>query len=176
MKLIKSALVIACMGLSSTVLADNMYYGGGLNAAKVGEKGEDSTDASLTALYGSFGARMNEYLSAEARLGFGVRGDDFDLGGTKLDVKLKNYYGAYIKAGSPLNETVFPYAIAGYTKAKIEASAFGEKASESETDFSYGMGVDVKFDNFTVNLEYMSYINNDDGKMRGVSLGFTTTF
>lgn len=86
---------------------------------------------------------------------------------------MKHYYGAYLRAGVPVTDGFYPYAIAGYTKAKVEVSDFGVTASDSESDFSYGLGADFSVSkNVDITLEFMRYLDKDGVEIDGIGLGF----
>lgn len=175
MKLIKVSFLIASMGLSSAALANDMYFGGGFAATKYTETGIDE-DASLNVLLGKFGTKFNDNFAAEARIGFGLGDDTIDVFGYDATVKLKNFYGVYLKAGIPVSDTFYPYAVLGYTRGEIEASVMGFTVSESESDTSFGLGADFNFDSFTLNVEYLNYLDKDEAEISGISIGFSKSF
>ena len=80
------------------------------------------------------------------------------------------------KAGVPVNETFYPYAVLGYTRGELEASVMGFTVSESESDTSFGLGADFNFEGFTLNVEYLNYLDKDEAEISGVSIGFSKSF
>jgi len=175
MKLIKTSLLIASMGISSVALANDMYFGGGFAATKYSETGIDE-DASLNVLLGKLGTKFNDNFAAEVRVGFGLGDDTVDVFGYDVTIKLKNFYGVYLKAGVPVNETFYPYAVLGYTRGELEASVMGFTVSESESYTSFGLGADFNFEGFTLNVEYLNYLDKDEAEISGVSIGFSKSF
>ena len=166
---ISIALALSATSLTSTA-NDDLYWGAGVTSTKYTESNEE---ASLSAFYGRFGKTINENFSIEGRIGLGLTGDDI----YGVDLELKNYYGAYIRAGAPVTNIIFPYAIVGYSRGKLEASSGGYSASASESDTSFGLGVDFNVkDGNVINLEYMNYIDKDGSELDGFSLSFTTKF
>lgn len=137
----------------------------------------DLGDASVTSLHLRGGAKFAENFAVEGRVGFGV-GDD-SVG--PADVSLKHLYGIYFKAGLPVTEQFFPYAVLGYTKAKGESewTVAGVDLSDSgsESDLSYGAGVDFQLNEaFTINAEYMNYVDKDGVELDGFTIGATLSF
>ena len=103
------------------------------------------------------------------RAGAGFIGDE--LGARNVD--LTYTVGAYTRVGLPL-ENVFPYLIAGFTRAEV--SFDNPDLDDSETSVSYGVGVDMNVFNITMNLEYISLVDKNAIDMTGFTVGFTTTF
>jgi outer membrane immunogenic protein len=172
------ALSIACGALltvSGGVFADDMYYGGNLAFIDYSESGVE--DASVTALYGRVGTNWNENFSGELRVGLGIGDDTINVLGTDVDFELNHFLGAYVKGGAQVNEVFYPYAILGFTRGEVEASAFGFSVSESETDVSFGLGADFTIsESLTFNVEYMNYLDKDDAELSGFALGFSSAF
>lgn len=164
--ILKSLLVASIASATFTASATELYAGG--NFAVL-----DLEEATVNSIYGRFGANFSENFSAEVRLGMGA-GDD-TVGG--IDVELDNFYGAYIRGGVPAGEVFYPYAVLGYTKAKAEFSWNGGTYSDSESDFSYGVGADFSItENLKINAEYLSYLDKDDAELTGFSAGVTFLF
>jgi opacity protein-like surface antigen len=83
----------------------------------------------------------------------------------------------YLRGGFPVNETLYPYAVLGYTRGKIKASYGGDSISSSESDTSFGLGVDIKLnEKAAINLEYLNYIDKDGAVLDGFSIGISSTF
>jgi opacity protein-like surface antigen len=153
------------------------YYGAGLAHLDISIDGIDDEmlDATVTSLHGLVGTRFNETFSGEVRLGIGISDDNnLDDDGLDLNIKLKNYFGVYAKAGAQISEIIYPYVVAGYTRGKMEFSALGDSESGSEGDFSFGVGVDFSISETTkFNLEYMNYLDKDGVELSGFGLGFS---
>jgi opacity protein-like surface antigen len=163
------ALVFGAVSFASTA-NDDMYFGGGLAVTELSEEGDE---VSLNVIHARVGKFFNENISLEARAGFGVGDDDID----GIKVELSNYYGVYLRGGFPVNETLYPYAVLGYTRGKIKASYGGDSISSSESDTSFGLGVDIKLnEKAAINLEYLNYIDKDGAVLDGFSIGISSTF
>lgn len=128
--------------------------------------------------YVRLGAFINDYLSGELRLGTGLDDDSVVYQGVGVDVELKSLYGAYLRAGLPVSDVVYPYALIGYTRAEVRATVPGVVAvTESGSDVAFGLGVDFNFPgNFSLNLEYTNYYDDDGVEIDAMSIGFATRF
>lgn len=168
--------IIASLSLATAVEAKKgNYYGISVTQFNI-----DGSwfEADVMTLDGRFGTYFNENFSGELRAGFGIQDDtvNFDLN-SSMDLEMKNHYGAYIRAGIPVGEVFYPYVIAGYTHGKVEETFLGGSISESESDFSYGLGADFALSNdFDISLEYMDYLDMDGVEVEGISLGFKARF
>lgn len=169
---------------ASAATAQDSGEGGyvGLNYAFLTyEEDGISDEFDLGALVGKAGVRVNPYLAAEFRAGFGAKDDSASFNGASLELELDYLVGGYAVLGIPNESPVYPYAIVGATKAELTASATGPggsaSASGSETDISYGIGANLEINrDFQVNGEYMQYIDKDGGEISGVSVGFAVLF
>lgn len=168
---------LTAMAVSATSLAQETYVGG--NAAFL-DYSEDGIrdEASLTAIYGRLGSQFNEILSAEFRLGLGIGDDSIGFMGRDVDVDLKNMFGAYVRAGLPVTDVFYPYAVIGYTRGEVEysLSGFGSD-SDAESDVSFGVGSDFSLgQQMTINVEYMNYLDKNGVEIDGFSVGFAKSF
>lgn len=167
---LSSILAASMASAAMSASAAELYAGG--NFAVL-----DADEATLNAVYGRFGAFFNENISAEARLGFGVGDDTVNYGGVDIKAELDNVYGAYLRGGIPAGEVFYPYAIIGYTKGKFTGSAYGVSVSNSESDFSFGVGADFKVtDTLKINAEYLSYLDKDEAELTGFAVGVAFSF
>jgi opacity protein-like surface antigen len=159
---------------AETIQETEKYVGGSLNFVSY----EDPTnEADLIVGIGRFGAFLNKYLAGELRVGFGLAGDDAEIFGTTIDLDLNYIYGAYLRAGFPVHEKVFPYALLGYSRGEVEASVGGISNKEAGSDTSFGFGVDIKINNpLTLNLEYANLLDIDGVEVSGFSIGAVVNF
>jgi opacity protein-like surface antigen len=154
--------------------SDNYYIGAGVNFLSYEQPG---VKANFTAVSGRLGTYINDYLSAEARLGFGLQGDDFDVFGTTVDLDLNYVYGIYARAGLPLNEKLYPYVLLGYSKGEVETSAGSTTTDKAASGTSFGFGIDFKLNNkLTLNAEYINLLDRDAVKVAGFNLGASVSF
>jgi len=170
--------LIAGLGLSALLSGYAQaegYFGGNISFLEYSEGGFE--EASLTAVVGRLGTTFNENFSGEIRLGFGVGDDSVDVFGTDVDVELDNMFGVYVRGGIPVTDSFFPYAIVGYTRGEVTASALGYSESNSESDVSFGLGADINLSqNAIINMEYMSYFDKDGTEIDGFSVGIASKF
>jgi len=163
-------LVATALTLSAHSMGGETYYGGGLTALDVTE---NDLKITVTTLHGLVGTRFNENIAAEIRLGTTIADDTVN----GIDVEVESFYGAYLKGGAQISETIYPYIIAGYTRGKLKGSYNGYSASESESDAAFGVGVDLSlFSTAKLNLEYISYLDKGGSEFSGFSLGFSKAF
>lgn len=128
-----------------------------------------SESASLTSIDARMGGYVNDNAAVEVRLGAGILGDEI---GTR-DVDLNYQLGAYTRIGA-LFDNIYPYVLAGFTRAEVGISS--PDVDDAETDLSYGLGVDMHVSNLTVNLEYAQLVDNGSVDLGGFAFGFTSSF
>ena len=153
---------------SSFIVQAESYFGVNLTALEASADGIPD-DATLTALSGRVGGYFNENFSGEVRVGTGINDDSF----VGVDISLETMYGAYLRAGFAAGN-FYPYAVVGYTDVELEFSGFG---SSSESDTSFGLGVDITItDDIKGNAEYMNYYDKDGFELSGFSIGIAKLF
>ena len=133
----------------------------------------DEDDVELGALVVKGGYKFTDWAAVEGRAGLGITDDSYH----GVDIELNSLYGAYFVAGLPTDSGFYPYVLAGYTKAEVEASGFGVSFKEDDSDFSYGLGADYYFsDNVAANLEFIRYMDKNDSELDAINLGVTYKF
>ncbi|MGM0767642.1 MAG: porin family protein [Pseudomonadota bacterium] len=163
---------------SAPAIADDMYKSGvgglyaGLNYTFFNLE-DGSADADVGALSGKVGALATPYFGVEARAGFGV--DDDRVGG--IDFSVDNFFGGYATLNLANETPATPYVIVGFTRLELEAEGPFATRSDDESDFSYGVGVNIEMTpQVSGNLEYMRYYDKDDVTIDGLGLGATFHF
>ncbi|WP_166263837.1 porin family protein [Marinobacter caseinilyticus] len=147
-----------------------LYAGGNYTFVNVDGNG---FDADLGTLSGKVGANVTPFLGLEARAGFGV--DDDTQNGVELSAD--NFFGGYATLNLANESPATPYAIFGFTRYELEAQSFFGTVSDSESDFSYGLGVNLALsEELSGNIEYMRYFDKDDVTIDGIGLGLTVNF
>ncbi len=113
---------------------------------------------------GVFGMYVNHLvgvsfpLAVEGRAGFGISDDSSD----GITVETDNYFGAYARGELVISEKITPYGILGWSRIKATASALGESISESDSDFSFGVGARYQHNqHLAFNLEYLAQLVDD---------------
>jgi opacity protein-like surface antigen len=153
--------------------ADSGFYVGGGYSALTLDSNDVSSNADVDSLFIRGGFQINEYLAAEARVGSGIQDDRIN----GIKVELEDIYGVYLKAGLPTTVGLYPYALIGATHAKIKFSAAGLHDSTSDSDISYGVGVDYAFNQqISAGLEWANLYDQDGDKISGVTLGVNYKF
>jgi len=184
MKKVVSAVLGGVVLLGANVaLAQGSYVGGGFVAATVDLDGDELEP---TALYGRFGAQISDVVGAEMRAGFGLSDDTMSASyediDAKLELELDRFIGAYVTLTAPVAGNVKPYVVFGYTDVKlsidVSLTGFGSgSVSESDSSVSYGLGADIKLsDTVSLNGEYMSYYDDEETTITGLSIGAKAAF
>jgi outer membrane immunogenic protein len=158
---------------STTVFAareGESYFGIQYAMVTYDEDGVD--DVEPAALVGKFGKFMTDNVAIEGRIGFGIQDDSVDLGPFEVEVDVETIFGVYAVMQSSGSDSASFYGVLGLTRVELEASAFGVSVSDDDSGLSYGVGVNIG----AFNLEYMSYIDDDDYDLTAVSLGYVAKF
>lgn len=173
--LLAAAVMTAGLATAGTASAQSMYksnVGGlyaGVNYTFMNVDYSGTSSADVGTLSGKVGVMATDFLGLEARAGFGV--DDDRVDGNK--VKLDNFFGGYATVNMVNESPVTPYAVLGFTRIEAEKGS----ASDDESDFSYGAGLNVKFaQNLSGNIEYMRYYDDSNLTVDGIGLGVQMNF
>jgi len=168
--------IAAATLLSTSAQAADHYYGASFASLDYSEDGMPQ-ELSFQTLSARLGTNINENFSAEFRAGFGIGDDQISVESITVDAELNKVYGLYVRGGFQATEALFPYAIIGYTRGTLKASAMGYSDSESENDTSFGVGVDFEVkENIKLNAEYLNMFDKDGADVDGFSVGFTVNF
>ncbi len=125
------------------------------------------SDLSIGALSVNGGYQFHEYLAVEGRVGVGIGDDTLDGATLEMD----HYLGAYVKAGMPIHN-FYPYALLGMTYMELTVSGAEGSFSDSESDLSYGIGLDYYLNNqISLNAEYANMYDKDGVKIDGFTIG-----
>lgn len=169
-------LLATCMAVPGVALAggtDPGFYAGGTYSFMSVEDDDFGVDADVGVLFLRGGYQLNQYVALEARIGMGV--EDDKIGGINLEVE--EMIGAYAKVGLPTQTGFYPYVLLGVTDSELELSGFGQSASDSDTDLSYGVGVDYWFSSqMSASAEYTNFYDDGGTSLTGLSLGVTYKF
>lgn len=139
-RMLALAAVGACL-MANAQAQQNLY--GGVTLSMINYEEEGLPSVSPTTVGIKFGSKFHPNLAAEVRLGIGASSDSLTIQGIPIDIEVDNYVGAYLKGLVPLSPVVSVYGLIGYTRGELTASAFGNSISESESDVSFGLGIEV---------------------------------
>lgn len=174
-KLIAHSTCALALITAGSAMAADPYVGG--SALFVDAEYADINDeASLTGITGRLGTMLNDNIGGEVRVSLGVGDDSISSGIFKTDVELNSLIGGYMRAGAPVGQNFFPYAVLGFTRTELDYSNdFFGNDSDSETDVSWGFGADMSLDRkISLNVEYMNYFDKDGVELSGFSIGIAS--
>ena len=118
------------------------------------------------------GAHINEYFSAEMRLGTTLS----DHSENNTQYRFNYHAGGYLSLGYQLG-LVRPYALVGFTAGEEEFEKPSRTFKNTIEDVSYGVGADVIFgERLGVNVEYTQYYDIGDVTYKGPSVGLVHQF
>lgn len=169
---LSSALMAPLCAVADGVTKPGFYVGGGYSDVTLDDN-DLGKDADVGVLFARGGYQINQNIAVEARLGTGVQDDR--VYGAKVEIE--DTYGAYVKAGLPTTVGLYPYALLGVTHSKVKVSGSGVHDSSSDSDLSYGLGVDYWFNNqVSAGLEWAKWYDKDGLDIDGISLGLNLKF
>ena len=170
------------LAASSSAIADSNFYVGG-NYSFLDYSITSVDDAQLGTLDVRAGTFFNSGFSGEVRLGFGVSEDTVYIlnssksGYDRYDLWLEYFAGAYVRSCVLTSGCFFPYFSSGETTWKASTKSATGTGSRSETDLSFGIGIDYTIKNtVTVNAEYINYISKGLVDISGFTLGIAKRF
>lgn len=168
-------LSIFLVSVVSSNAADMKSYTG-LNYMFISYEPDGVSDIDLGAFGLKLGVDINDYIGVEMRAGLGVDDDTVNVLGVDVDVEINYFYSVYARPKYRMNQIQI-YGLLGFTKAELEASAFGVSVEEDDTDFSYGLGLEWFFnDNASASIEYMQLFDESDYEVESFNIGLTYYF
>lgn len=159
-------LLSASLGVHAESIHGKRYAGVAVGFLELED--DDAGGLDFTHFEGRIGGYANENLSFEGRLGTGVTGDEID----DTDIDMRYMLGLYARLGMPAGDVAYPYLFAGFTRADFDF----EVDTDAETDLSYGLGVDLGLQGFTVFIEYAQLVEFDAADLSGFSIGLKSSF
>jgi outer membrane autotransporter protein len=94
-----------------------------------------------------------------------------------VSVKVDNAYGAYMKLRTEVAPAFELFGKLGWVHATLNASVPGASASNSDSSFSYGVGMQWTFtQKWYLQADYMSYYDKSGDSIKGPSLGVGVRF
>lgn len=174
----KKYLLLAAMSMTSMMAAAQPYAEVGFTDTRIQvREGSDEIEGEPQALRLIMGTELRKNISVEGLLATGIKESHVTANGTsigQINLKLKRIYGAYLKSSIDITPELTGFVRLGV--AKTEGELIGVpgigNASADETSFSYGVGISYAVNPaLSVNVDYMSYLDKDDIKVRGVTIG-----
>lgn len=168
-KLVAFLLFVTLIVAPSLTMAKEIYYGASLASIELTDDEGPIDKISFTTLYGRLGTKWNENIAGEFRLGLASSKEKY----SDQILEIEGFGGVYMKFGTPVSDTFYPYAIIGRTRGKLGMSNNNSKSRHTASDTSFGVGLDVEIsDSIAINLEYIEYIDKPVRDFAGFSLGF----
>lgn len=138
-------------------------------------------DFEPTALAGRLGYFVHDQFSIEGRIGIGISDDsavvDVGFGPENVSLEVDSLVGIYGVAHLPLSDNASLYGVIGFTQGELTVKVSGIPFSGDDDDLSYGIGVDFGVGQKTsVNIEYMSYLDETAYDVTAIALGVNFAF
>ena len=128
------------------------------------------------AIRGLLGYEFHPMLAVEGFFGGGVQDDDRNIvvNGISNNVSFdaKSMYGIWLRPKYAMNQfELFARLGWAHTKVNVEARPSGLNATQSDDDFSWGIGANYRFNrNFYGGIDWIRYSNQSDHKVDGLTL------
>ncbi len=162
----------------SHAIAESWYGGASINSGAYKEDfNVDTARPNFMVFRAGYG--FNEYMSGEARLGFGLSEGEFtDRSGRDGNVKISNLGGFYLRASLASEQVFSPYVLVGFSGYRLYFSSNDfRNESASGNSISYGLGANIQVNSKqTFNIEYASYIREEGVELNSFSIGFVSGF
>lgn len=169
--LLAAAVALSCAAAQAQLSAEIGYAA---TTIKVSEAG-DNVKSSLGAIRGLIGYEFHPNLGLEGMLAFGLSDGDVSLNGRKVpgvNFKIESILGVYVKPKLKLSDDFEVFARIGYADLRGKTTAPGYSESSKDSSASYGVGLSYAIDKtYSVNADYMSYVNKNGTKSDGWTLG-----
>ncbi len=124
--------IAACAALAVPAVAQAQVYG---NLSYTNVDVEDE-NVNLALIQGRVGYDVNPNFAIEAEAGFGITDDDF----AGVNIEMKHQLGVYMVGKAKVSENIEFLARAGYVTYEVEASVGAVSATDSGSDFAFGVG------------------------------------
>jgi outer membrane immunogenic protein len=172
----KKSFILATILCSSASFAGDFYMGGGIHRGMLDVDGLSSVTPMAIKL--ETGKYLSDHVALEGHLAFGVGKSSISYPyGGDIDFSVKNAVSIFLKGDLDINENANLYGLAGFTKGKFEMETVYYSETDSDSGFSYGVGVETKLENdFVISAEYVMYLKEDDYDYSGINLSFTKLF
>ena len=150
---------------------EGTYAGVGYGSVAYEKDGFPTAEPAVLAF--RLGRQIHRHLAFEARAGFGVGDDTVAYPGVPVTVKIDHYFGLYAKGILPLAESLSAYGLLGVMAGKVTAKGFGYIESRSDTEVSFGLGIDLAVSRHSaITFEWVELFSGSDYKVESASIGF----
>jgi outer membrane immunogenic protein len=179
---VASALVSLAVAAQAQTVADKRaYVEVGYTAVAYEENALGyNIKSSPKAVRGVLGYEVTDNVAIEAMAGAGTGYSDVDVTDQSipgLKFKINSLYGLYVTPKAVLADNLEGFVRLGYAHARGTATLDAVSSSDTDSGFSYGVGIRYHFDKTTfLNVDYMSYLHKSDYKANGVTVGLGFKF
>ncbi|HWV14470.1 MAG TPA: outer membrane beta-barrel protein [Cellvibrio sp.] len=181
MKKIIGSLTLIAASLASNMAAADSYWGVGLSNydLNINVLSNDLT-FNTKAIEGVFGIEVNDYVSWEARAGFGLSDDqatlEYGYYSTGITSKTNSYFSGYFKPHAG-NKNIQAYGLLGYSSISHTVEILGSEEDTADDGVSYGLGAEIFISgNNTLNFEWKQLAKIDGGEITGVTFAIHHRF
>lgn len=175
--ILMSLLVLGILTTNTSASTDN-YVGLGYSHMSYGESGFEDVNPSTISL--KYGKELNENFAFEVRGATGVSDDTLNVNDINIKVDCNNLLGIYGVGKKYLTKEFSLNGVIGLTRAEFTSQStngiVGITVESSEVDFSYGLGASYRFDNISLELEYMKYIDRRYFDLDAINFNFSVYF
>ena len=165
--------LFSCTSVAETY--DNPYMGIQYAFGDIGVA-DLSANFAPTTLVGRVGRYFRKHYAVEGRIAFPVHDDTKTISGTDTSVGLFGLLGAYGAAHLNLGERFSFYGIAGLSLAAVEKGTPVASDSDSQFGLSYGIGTDIDVGMTILNIEYISYLDDENFDFDALGIGVKIIF
>jgi len=177
-KIIVMSLLVLGILITNTSASTDSYVGLGYSHMSYGESGFEDVNPSAISL--KYGKELNKNFAFEVRGAIGVADDTLNVNDIKIDVDCDNMLGIYSVGKKYITKNFSLNGIIGLTRAEFTAKSSnvlaGTTVENYEVDFSYGLGAGYRFENKSLELEYIRYIHRKYFELDAINLNFSFYF
>ena len=177
-KIILMSLSVLGILITNTYASTDNYVGLGYSHMSYGESGFEDVNPSTISL--KYGKELNENFAFEVRGAIGVSDDTLNVNDINIKVDCNNLFGIYGVGKKYLIKDFSLNGVIGLTRAEFTSKStngiVGTTVENYEVDFSYGLGASYRFDNISMELEYMKYIDRRYFDLDAINFNFLVYF
>lgn len=174
MRSLAGAVVMACCAGAASA-QEGVYAGVSYGSVTYREDGFPTAEPAALAF--RLGRDIHRNFGFEARAGFGVGDDTVSHLGVPVTVKVDRYFGVYGKGILPLADSFSVYGLLGVIAGKVTAQGFGYSASRSDTELSFGLGINLAVSRHNaITFEWAQLFSDSGYEVETASIGFVYTY